>query len=123
MARALNQSGIFYEPKINSRTVQGKRNGDGAWFAIGVQEGEGNKDIEGATGQEMLTNESRAYLFVHGFCKWGTSAPFDMQTVDLYAGSYLRQTSAKALSATEKEKKEKYLQPCLYCSRSFTPMV
>ena len=90
---------------------------------MGGQEGEGNKDIEGATGQEMLTNESRAYLFVHGFCKWGTSAPFDMQTVDLYAGSYLRQTSAKALSATEKEKKEKYLQTCLYCSRSFTPMV
>ena len=83
LARALNQSGIFYEPKINSRTVQGKRNGDGAWFAIGVQEGEGNKDIEGATGQEMLPNEPREYLSVHGLWKWGTSAPFDMRPLYL----------------------------------------
>ena len=38
----INPSFISYQPKINSRTVQGERNGSGAWVATGTQEGEGN---------------------------------------------------------------------------------
>ena len=38
--------------------------------------------------------------------------------------SYLRQMSAKYIEMTEKKKKkDKYLQPCLYHRRTFTPMV
>ena len=71
----------------------------------------------------MVPDESRADVSVHGFCKWGTTALFDMRIVNLYVGSYLRQTSAKALETAEKEKIYKYLQPCLERRRSFTPMV
>ena len=46
-----------------------------------------------------------------------------MQIVNLDTGSYLRQTSAKALATAEKEKKDKYLHPCLEHRRYFTPMV
>ena len=46
-----------------------------------------------------------------------------MQNFNLDAGSYLCQTSAKALAMAEKEKKDKYLQPFLDCMCSFTPMV
>ena len=74
-------------------------------------------------GQVTVRDESRADVSVHGFWKWGTAALFDMQIVNLYAVSYLRQTSAKALETAEKEKKYKYLQPCLGRRRSFTPMV
>ena len=46
-----------------------------------------------------------------------------MLIVNLDAGSYLPQTSAKALATSEKEKKDKYLEPCLERQRYFTPMV
>ena len=60
---------------------------------------------------------------VHGFWKRGTSALFDTQIVNLDTGSYLRQTSSKDLETTKKEKKDKYLQPCLVHWHSFTPMI
>ena len=46
-----------------------------------------------------------------------------MRIFNLDAGSYLHQTSAKALATAEKGEKYKYLQPCLERRRSFTPMV
>ena len=38
-ARALVPSAIFYEPKINSKTVQGERTGAGAWQEGGTADG------------------------------------------------------------------------------------
>ena len=73
--------------------------------------------------QAMVPDESQADIYVNGFWKWGTTALFDMQIVNLYAGSYLCQTSVKALSTEEKEKKDKQLHPCLERRISFTPMV
>ena len=46
-----------------------------------------------------------------------------MQIVNLDTGSYLRQTSAKALATAKKNKKYNYLQPCLEHRRYFTPVV
>ena len=77
------------------------------------QGGQGNQDIQGAIGQETVTGESWVDVSVHGFWKCRTSALFDMQIVNLYMVPYLRQTSAKALALAEKEKMEKFLQPCL----------
>ena len=46
-----------------------------------------------------------------------------MQIINLYAVSYLRQMHVKALLMAEKEKKEKFVHPCLERRRSFTQMV
>ena len=62
-----------------------------------------------------MTDESWEDVSAHDFWKWGTSNIFDMKIINLDAGSYLCQTSAKALVTEEKEKKDKYLYPCLEC--------
>ena len=74
-------------------------------------------------GHAPVPAKSRADASVHGFWNWVNSALFDMQIVNLDAGSYLCQTSEKAPATEEKEKNNNYLQPCLERSRSFTPMV
>ena len=48
---------------------------------------------------------------------------FDIRIVNLNAGSYLRMTPKKFLAKVEKEKKGFYLQACLECRKTFTPMV
>ena len=113
-AQALNASYISYKPRINSRTIQGERN------RYGVQRA---TEGQGSTGQATVPDASRADVSIHGFWKWGTSALFGMQIFNLYAGSYQRQTSVKALVTAEKEKKDKYLQTCMESRRTFTPMV
>ena len=50
----------------------------------------------------MLPDESQVDVSFRAFLKWGTSALFDMQIFNLGVISYLRQTSAKALSMSEK---------------------
>ena len=46
-----------------------------------------------------------------------------MQIVNLDAGSYMNQTSTKALVMAEQEKTEKYPYKFFGCRHSFTPMV
>ena len=70
-----------------------------------------------------MPDEVRSDVSVHDFCKWGTSALFDMVIINLDVGYYLLQTSAKALATAEKEKRYKYPHPCMCSSSSFTPMV
>ena len=97
-ARALIPSAITYEQKINSRTVQGERTGDGAWQEGG--EANGGTDTVGRTvngavilieqpGQVVVPAESRADVSAHGFWKRGTTAMSDIRIVNLDAGSYL----------------------------------
>ena len=74
-------------------------------------------------GHATVPDESQADVSVHGFWNWGTSALFDKQIFNLYAGSYVRQTSTYYLVTTKKGVKDKYLQTCLERRRSFTPMV
>ena len=70
-----------------------------------------------------MPDKSCAYISVHGFWKWGTSALFYMQIVNSHAGSYLSQTSAKSLTTVEEGQRGKYLHTCLEHKCSFTPMV
>ena len=110
-SRSLVPSAITYEPKINSRTVQGETTGAGARQEGGTAEG--GADIIGETqgggssvrtvkgldvlvrrpGQVEVFAESRADVSAHGFWKRGTTAVFDIRIVNLDAGSYLRMTS------------------------------
>ena len=64
---------------------------------------------QGETIQATMPDESWVDVPIHGFHNCGSSALFDMQSVNLDAGSYLIQTSAKALEKVDKEKKEKYI--------------
>ena len=48
---------------------------------------------------------------------------FDIRIFIFDAGSYLCMTPEKALAKAEKEKKDLYLQACLECRNTFTPMV
>ena len=100
----INPSAISYKPKISSRTVQGERNGARARVVTVEQEGGGQDDDEGATGQATVTDEARADVSIHGFWKWGTFDLFETKIVNLYLGSYLRQMSAKALAMAKNEK-------------------
>ena len=121
-ARDLVPIAITYEPKINSRTVQGERTGAGARQEGG--EADGGKDTVGRTVngaarligqpvQVVVTSESRVDVSSHGFWKRGTTVMFDIRIINLDAGSYLRMTPEKALSKSEKEKNDLYLQACL----------
>ena len=65
----------------------------------------------------------RADVSAHGFWKRGTTAMFDIRIFNLNAGSYLSMMPEKALANADKEKKDLYLQACLYRKRTFTPMV
>ena len=70
-----------------------------------------------------MHDESQEDVSNHGLWKWGTYDLFDMQIINLDAGSYLRQTYEKAPTTAEKGKKGKYFQTCLERRRTFTPMV
>ena len=129
---ALIPSAITYEPKTSSRTVQGERTGAGAREEGG--ESNGGTETVGQTvngaarltrqpGQVLVPAELLAEVSAHGFWKRGTTVMFNIRIVNLNAGSYLCMTPEKALANAEKEKKNLYLQACLECRRTFTPMV
>ena len=77
-SRTINPSYISYKPKINSRTVQGERNGVRVWVVTEALEGKDNKGKEGATGQATVPDDSRADVSVHSFWNWGTTTLFYM---------------------------------------------
>ena len=100
-ARDLVPSDITYEPKFNSRTVQGERTGAGAWQDGGGADGgtdtvgrtvNGAARLVGQPGQVVVPAESREDVIDHGFWKRGTTAMFNIRIVNLDAGSYLRMT-------------------------------
>ena len=138
-AGALVPSAITFEPKINSRTVQEKRTGpgprqeggeaDGDTDTLGASQGGRVRTVNGAARlvgqpvQVVVPAESRADVSAHSFWKLGTTAMFDIHIVNLDAGSYLRMTPEKALSKSEKENKDLYLQVCLEHRRTFTRIV
>ena len=121
-AWALVPSAITYEPKINSRTVQGERTRDrsrqervlahdGADI-VGKAQGGSGRTVNWEDRSERIPRlvevpaESRADVSAHDLCKWGTNATFDIPIVNLDEGSYLRMMPEKALAKAEKSKKD-----------------
>ena len=119
----LNSLCTLYEPKINSRIINGERNKFREQVLTEGQDGDRNEDVKGETGHATVPDDSQADACIYAFWKWGTSALFDMRIVNLDSGSYLHQTSAKDLETAEKGGNYKYLHPCLKHRRSFTPIV
>ena len=79
--------------------------------------------MDAAGRPEPIDPESRGDISVRGFWKKGTTDVFDVRITDTDQPSYLSQTPAKVLAKQEKEKKDKYLEPCLAGRRQFTPLV
>ncbi len=69
------------------------------------------------------TTEERGNASCHRFWERGRTCIFDMHITDTDAKSYRKKEFGKVLSQHEKEKKNKYLQTCLFMRRDFTPMV
>jgi hypothetical protein len=67
--------------------------------------------------------DSRGDVAAHGFWHRGMTTVFDIRITDTDAPSYRNQDPGKILASHEKEKKAKYLAPCLARRRHFTPLV
>jgi hypothetical protein len=67
--------------------------------------------------------DSRGDVAAHGFWRRGTTAIFDVRITDTDAPSNRAQDPTKVLKRHEKEKKKKYLAPCVARRRHFTPLV
>ena len=105
-------SSITYKPNINSRTSQGERTGagsrqdgvtaNGGTTTVGEAQGGNRRTVNGeailvgSPVQVQVTADYRADISAHSFWKRGTTAMFDIQIVNLDAGSYLRMTPEKA---------------------------
>jgi hypothetical protein len=76
----------------------------------------------GAPGTEIRP-EIRGDVAVHGFWRRGATAIFDIRVTDTDAPSYRGMAPKKVLEKHEKEKKDKYVEPCLARRRTFTPLV
>ena len=77
---------------------------NGGTDTVGASQGDGARTVDGAArlvgppGQVEIPANSRADISSHGFWKRGTTAMFDIQIVNLNAGSYLCMTPEKALT-------------------------
>ena len=100
-ARALTPSMVVDEPLIHS--------------------GRANAGVE--AGVTEMQAELQGDVSAHGFWRRGTTAIFDIRVTDTDAPSNRGQDPEKVLLRHEKEKKKKYLEPCLARRRHFTPLV
>jgi hypothetical protein len=68
-------------------------------------------------------NEDRGDILIRGLWERGTDCIIDVRITDLDSKTNWQKEPMKALAQHEKEKKKKYLQPCLEQRRHFTPFV
>ena len=67
--------------------------------------------------------EDRGDLLIRSFWDRATDLIVDVRITDTDAKSYKSRSPAKILESQEREKKKKYLEPCLERRRHFTPFV
>jgi hypothetical protein len=68
-------------------------------------------------------DDDRGDILVRGFWARGTDCIIDVRVTNTDAKSQRQKDPAKVLSQHEREKKRKYLEPCLAQRRHFTPFV
>jgi hypothetical protein len=83
----------------------------------------GRDGIDAQGNAAELPPDLRGDVAAHGFWKRGTTAIFDIRVTDTDTPSARGLDPAKILKRHEKEKRDKYLEPCLARRRHFTPLV
>ena len=72
---------------------------------------------------KQVQDDDRGDLLVRGFWTRGTDVIVDVRVTDTDAATYRSLLPSKVLEKQEREKKKKYLEPCLQARRHFTPFV
>jgi hypothetical protein len=109
---AFKPSMVRDEPKIHtSSPIEGANE----------QSEEGTKDVR--INFQKNNNDDRGDILVRGFWTKGTDCIIDVRVTDTDAKSNRSKDPMKVLETHEKEKKRKYLEPCLKQRRHFTPFV
>jgi hypothetical protein len=73
--------------------------------------------------RNLHKNRDRGDVLIRGFWESGTDCIIDARVTDTDAPGYLSTDPAKVLVKQERDKKGKYLKPCLEQRRHFTPFV
>ena len=109
---ALSPSSVRDEPLINPVPLNTDKKS---------QESNNNQPTDS---QETVSNDGdRGDILVRGLHQNGKDCIIDVRVTDLDSKSYLSRAPAKVLKTQEKEKRSKYLEPCLQQRRSFVPFV
>jgi hypothetical protein len=119
-SQAFCPSAVRDEPLINhGRTVDLKKARDASNSAPSTPKtSESNTEKQGKP-----DNDERGDLLIRGFWDSQMSTIVDVRITDTDAKSYCTKDPAKVLEQHEREKKKKYLQPCLDRRKHFTPFV
>ena len=90
-----------------------------------AEESKEQTETNPAVTRNFLKNrgEDRGDLLIRGLWARGTDCILDIRVTDTDAKSNRSKDPGKVLAAHEREKKKKYLQPCLEQRRHFTPFV
>jgi hypothetical protein len=75
------------------------------------------------TNAKPASKEDRGDILLRGFWARGTNCIVDFRVTNTDAKSYGHHDPAKVIATQEREKKRKYLEPCLKQRRHFTPFV
>ena len=103
-AMAIRDSAVRAEPLINPGSLASLRTNS-----------DSNNDI--------VSSKDRGDILVRNFWDKQHDLIVDVRVTDTDAPSYRKRDPMKILELQEKEKKKKYLEPCLNQRRSFTPFV
>ena len=114
---ALSFGRVEREPRIYSSVGRQQRLNTSSNTPSGEED-----DPTASTDQTPPTGE-RGDASAHGFWQCGRTPIFDVQIMNTQSCSYRNKDYQKVLAQQEKEKKNRYLRPCLEMGKDFTPLV
>ena len=110
-SKAFSPSAVRDEPKIHSSRANEQE----------TPEGRQDQPVKRLFRNDR--NEDRGDVLIRGLWSKGTDCILDVRMTDLDAKSNKSRNPDKVLAAHEREKKKKYLEPCLEQQRHFSPYV
>ena len=114
--KALSKSAVRVEPLIHTDSAETSK--------IVAQEPEsGTQSDDNQPSNHSENDGKRGDVLVRGLFQNGMHSVIDVRVTDLDSASYKRTAPEKVLARQEKEKKTKYLEPCLQQRKSFVPFV